>query len=1040
MINGVNSSLQPDRNQKEDSARTAKDEDHPHVHFSPRPTIRRLPSQTKAWTDQAAPEPFSTPRQRKLGYGDYLSRKEICNSGNDGGVNRVAYPNSHHDKSSCSNTVFRRSKSHDVAAANINGMHMATKERGISFAQHDFPSLSPIKPQLKPSRAISWSSVARNDVSRSVQMEEIQQTEKAYTTLNMIPPPPLSEVQSPPFIKPQVSFRNEPDNIQLCNSLVETLQETELSQSFPPSLHETLYESKQHLRSSSFSSATYHCPEYSPFDTFTTMSRSCLQNDIGTLLARYNRIEEAIERFEHSIEVATVDRDGLMVALEHLSASSEVTSESIIHPEPKSKCPKVTEAEGLAWFHQKLLKGDVAAAPLPANTSSNSHNHSRNQSNSQYPFQPAGFGGLAPMSATTRRIRSASFGVDTMSTLTSRSVDHDTSTEESYMPSHPLTAPYPAKSTVIFGDVKDNSHTNSTRQPFSTKPPKERHSLKPFAVLDDMEIYSCNGFTPLGLEYIVDPLPVLGSRLRKLVAECLAEDELEDFGILPNICEASATKRRKRMIAALLMDSAALIASKINMAGLRYKRGYDLNELLSILQHALDDFASVRKVIDNDPLNNELLCRDSFMDVFGLLEIVGHLNLGVLLYRLNKIRDAMTSFESARDKLELKKNLDNKTHGISCTHTLLNNEQHPHDDNRLPSSEYLLLAIQVSTARAFLRLNDPDNAEKICQSIAEENKPHRRNSSRLHHRAISSHSFGGGYARSDSFSLTTSAVNTALAAYQFNIDRRYNWLLLVAENYLNGLKHETRGEVEDYQCAVTYYNRILSETRKKFDHRHPFVCSILERRGEVLFEQRKLQCSMLSYLACLKIIEHQQLTKSVSYREEEMARILYSVARVLHDKEDYHDAIGMYQRALVCQRSLAGDKPSLNVITTLCNISRVHHLCGEIDEALATNKEVLILATKLVGGKMDHPFLIHRLKVEGNILIEAGRIEDAMTTFIDAARRCCKDGQNRMITTLMGAGENSREDADAGDSSVLSMRSAAALAHIAFLHPAAPAG
>ena len=147
------------------------------------------------------------------------------------------------------------------------------------------------------------------------------------------------------------------------------------------------------------------------------------------------------------------------------------------------------------------------------------------------------------------------------------------------------------------------------------------------------------------------------------------------------------------------------------------------------------------------------------------------------------------------------------------------------------------------------------------------------------------------------------------------------------------------------------------------------------------------------------------------------ARILYAVARVLHDREDYHDALHMYQRALVCQCSLAGDKPSLSIITTLCNISRVHHLCGEIDEALATNKEVLKLATKLVGGKMDHPFLIHRLKVEGNILIEAGRIEDAMSTFINAARRCCEDGKNRMITTLMGdesAGRNTvQEDADA---------------------------
>ncbi len=91
---------------------------------------------------------------------------------------------------------------------------------------------------------------------------------------------------------------------------------------------------------------------------------------------------------------------------------------------------------------------------------------------------------------------------------------------------------------------------------------------------------------------------------------------------------------------------------------------------------------------------------------------------------------------------------------------------------------------------------------------------------------------------------------------------------------------------------------------------------------------------------------------------------------------------------------------------------------------------------------MDHPFLIHRLKIEGNILVEAGRLEDAMRTFVEAARRCCEDGRNRMMTAMMGGGgqnSNSQEDADAGDSSVLSVRSAATLAHSNCFHPGAAA-
>jgi len=119
-------------------------------------------------------------------------------------------------------------------------------------------------------------------------------------------------------------------------------------------------------------------------------------------------------------------------------------------------------------------------------------------------------------------------------------------------------------------------------------------------------------------------------------------------------------------------------------------------------------------------------------------------------------------------------------------------------------------------------------------------------------------------------------------------------------------------------------------------------------------------------------------------------------------------------------------------------------LSGDLDAALSANKEVLELATLLVGGKLDHPFLIHRLKVEGNILIEAGRLEDAMGAFVEAARRCGEDGRDQMMTAMMGTcgqnrSSNSQEDADAGDSSVLSIRSAATLAHMNCFYPGAAA-
>jgi len=82
------------------------------IHFSPRPTIRHFPSQTKPWTDHEAPKPFSTPtsqpRQRKLGYGDFLKKATDVNEG-DYGANRISYPNSdNRDKSTLNHLMFQR--------------------------------------------------------------------------------------------------------------------------------------------------------------------------------------------------------------------------------------------------------------------------------------------------------------------------------------------------------------------------------------------------------------------------------------------------------------------------------------------------------------------------------------------------------------------------------------------------------------------------------------------------------------------------------------------------------------------------------------------------------------------------------------------------------------------------------------------------------------------------------------------------------------------------------------------------------------------
>jgi len=791
---------------------------------------------------------------------------------------------------------------------------------------------------------------------------------------------------------------------------------------------------------------------YHPFSSFTTMSIAALQNDIGTVLARSNRVQEAIMRYRLCIASAksALDelqhQDGVSEGVESVTQSKRETGQW-------AKCPKVTEAEGLAWFRQKLLRGDVLSASEVEAPEENA-----SWEPTKAPFQPAGFGGFAP--PTPRRLRSASFSVaDACSphkqlsmpstgmaeSLPSIGVTHsidEVSESPMLHPTNlaarmltcPVTAPHPGKIPVQLS----RSHSARSAGGGSHRRATAHHAHPHHAPLDDIvhdihqhqkldcpdEVYSCNGLTPLGLEYICDPLPVLGSSLRRLVTPSSG-----------NTKNGNGLVQKGKRTA--VMESAALIAARLNLASLEYRiagggTSDKLQEVLTILESALEDCHAASKIIES--LGES--CKTKFSTVFCLLKAVVYSNIGAVKYRLKKVRESMASFEAARAALE-----DDHDRPIEFHHY-----SEPHDDNRFPPRSYLLLVVRLNLSRVSLRLNQSDDAEKYCDLISEDSKPHRRNSNRLRNNSSLLQGGGGhrGFRRSNSFSAASSALETSIAAYEHDIDRRLKWLSSVAEHYIAGLIHEAKGEANDYKEACHHYNRLLSLARTKLDHRHAYIVALLERRGAVLFEQRKLPCSMLSYLACLKILEHQQSTGSNAFDEADLSRVLYGIARVLHDKEEYHDALHMYQRALACQRALAADagRPSLDVITTLCNISRVHHLAGEIDASLAANREVLELALVLVGGKNEHPFLIHRLKVEGNILVEAGRLEDAMKTFVEAARRCSEDGRDRMITAMMGGGgggSSSQEDADAGDSSVLSIRSASALAQINFIHPAAPA-
>jgi len=928
----------------------------------------------KSWTDQRAPEPFSSPtprpRRKKYGYGDLYS----STSGSNAVEDRIGYRHSYHSSNKSkiygsSHATYDRRRSTDA-----NGTkNIQQSDKQPSFSALDFPVLSPVKSKAASStteqRSSSWSSFVGGQEEANntrINQEDVH---------NIIPPLPFADDVASKTIDESKPL-DGPASLSSINNLFDAV---DTSRDYWKERHAQPRQRSQSVHSN-FSFAQGRVDEEpSQSSSFSTLSIAALQNDIGTLLARANRVDEAIERYKLSVASA---KDTLKeIKYKTASSDSELKISSSSNNQ-KKQCP-VQVSEGLAWFRTKLLRGDVAPATADAASPTDNQN---DVAPLPPPFQPAGFGGCAPSSP--RRVRSASFCAFDLKPAT------NTRTHDEHQQTHLL---------------QPQSFRRTLTPHVTPKPPvllvddivQDIHQHQKLDCPED--VYSCNGRTPLGLEYICDPLPILGRSLRK------------------QIVGMSDEKAR------IAIETAALVTATLNLASLEYRlAGGGVSEKL---QKVLETLQSCQTSFDHDEEGHDLQCNNFFI----MLKVVAYVNIGTCLYRLNKVREATQNFERAQNAI--------KGYNDDVDIDPDENQCHSHNDDRFPPREYLLLVTRVNLSRAMLRLNKHEDAQKLCDEIADDNKPHRKKSRRLS-AALPSRIHG--YRRSSSFSATSSALESASAAYDHDIERRSKWLFSVAEHFLIGLIFEAKGEPKDQKEAWHHYNRLLSLARTKLDHRHPYICSLLERRGAVLFSQRKLQCSMLSYLACLHVLEHQQSNGNNVFNQADLARVLYSIARVLHDKEEYHDALGMYHRALKCQREVAinSPRPSLDVVTTLCNISRVYHLSGDLDAALSANKEVLDLATLLVGGKLDHPFLIHRLKIEGNILVEAGRLEDAMRTFVEAARRLCEDGRNRMVAAMMGGSgqdSNSQEDADAGDSSVLSVRSAATLAHSNCFHPGAAA-
>ena len=343
------------------------------------------------------------------------------------------------------------------------------------------------------------------------------------------------------------------------------------------------------------------------------------------------------------------------------------------------------------------------------------------------------------------------------------------------------------------------------------------------------------------------------------------------------------------------------------------------------------------------------------------LRAVANLNAGVVLYRRNRLRDSMAAFAEARKLLagdgpsECEKFLD------------------------LPHYSYLKTGALLNIATVAVRLGDVQSASEAADEIdGGTKKP----------RAV------GAYRPPRGLSGSSAASLKPLPSH---IRRRIQWLRSVSTHHVRSLilvrqaatAVNEREEVDNATAVLDGYNSLLAASRKELGHTHPIVGSILCYRGDALFELRRLHPAMLSYLAALKVMESHTGSPDPPRRSDRMmySKIWYGIARALHDREEFPDALRAYQRTLELQISLTGGSDvSVSVVQTFCNVGRVRHALGDIEGSLEVHRRVVRIATALAGGRVGHPFVAARLRALGNLLVEAGRPAEAVQAYSEAAR------------------------------------------------------
>jgi tetratricopeptide (TPR) repeat protein len=184
---------------------------------------------------------------------------------------------------------------------------------------------------------------------------------------------------------------------------------------------------------------------------------------------------------------------------------------------------------------------------------------------------------------------------------------------------------------------------------------------------------------------------------------------------------------------------------------------------------------------------------------------------------------------------------------------------------------------------------------------------------------------------------------------------------------------------QERQSALTHYESFLQIANNLVGPNHTQVATALHSVGVIYYEMGKLHEALRPLLRSLAIRQmnfyssHQCIAESLRW-----------VGKVLHDREEYSDAEGAYEKALAIQRAACVEEATLEVAHLQLDMGRIFHSQDLLAESLAAYMEVLTISRRAFGDR--HHYVARILNIIGNLHVEQGELSEAMEVFSQSMR------------------------------------------------------